>query len=110
MEEIGRFLFLKFGFLKNNGISPQDYPHSEFYDPNSDYDVITEIIYPYYQEFEEGGKKLKNSKKDKPEKTSTKKKSSSKKKSKTKTKKKSSGNEKAKTKKTKTKRNKSKTE
>ena len=59
---------------------------------------------------EEGGKKLKNSKKDKPEKTSTKKKSSSKKKSKTKTKKKSSGNEKAKTKKTKTKRNKSKTE
>lgn len=40
----------KIGLLKNNGISPEEFPKSKFYDPESNYDGATEFVYHYYQE------------------------------------------------------------
>lgn len=40
----------KIGFLKNNGISCEEYPRSRFYHPDDAYDVVTEHVYHYYQD------------------------------------------------------------
>lgn len=40
----------KIGFLKNNGISAEEYRDTEFFDEESDYDVATEYVYHFYQD------------------------------------------------------------
>ena len=40
----------KIGFLKNQGISEVDYPNSNYFDPELDYDQACEYCYKYYQE------------------------------------------------------------
>jgi DNA helicase-2/ATP-dependent DNA helicase PcrA len=40
----------KIGVLKNNGISPEEYVSTEFYDDEDPYDVATEYVYRYYQD------------------------------------------------------------
>lgn len=40
----------KIGLLKNNGISPEEFPKSKFYDPENNYDGATEYVYHFYQE------------------------------------------------------------
>ena len=40
----------KISFLKNNGISAQDYPGTTHFDPDSPYDIVTEYCYNYYQD------------------------------------------------------------
>jgi DNA helicase-2/ATP-dependent DNA helicase PcrA len=40
----------KIGFLKNNGISSNEFSDTEFFDPENPYDVATEHVYHYYQD------------------------------------------------------------
>jgi DNA helicase-2/ATP-dependent DNA helicase PcrA len=40
----------KIGFLKNQGISAEDFPKSKHYDPENNYDGATEYVYHFYQE------------------------------------------------------------
>jgi DNA helicase-2/ATP-dependent DNA helicase PcrA len=40
----------KIGYLKNQGISADDFPKSKFYDPENNYDGATEYVYHFYQE------------------------------------------------------------
>jgi len=40
----------KIGFLKNSGISATEYSESNFFDPESQYDIATEHCYHYYQD------------------------------------------------------------
>ncbi len=40
----------KIGLLKNNGISAEEFSKSKFYDPETDYDVVTEFVYHFYQD------------------------------------------------------------
>ncbi len=40
----------KIGLLKNNGISADEFKHTEFYDPENAYDEATEYVYHYYQD------------------------------------------------------------
>jgi superfamily I DNA/RNA helicase len=40
----------KIGLLKNNGISAEEFARSDRYDPESDYDVVTEYAYHFYQD------------------------------------------------------------
>ena len=45
-----KLILSKIGFLKNNGISPDQYPTSRFFDQESPYDFATEFVYNYYQD------------------------------------------------------------
>lgn len=40
----------KIGLLKNKGIGADEFAKSSEYDPSTDYDVVTEFVYQYYQE------------------------------------------------------------
>lgn len=40
----------RIGFLKNRGIKQTEFTSCDFYDPESDYDVVTAHIYNFYQE------------------------------------------------------------
>lgn len=40
----------KIGFLKNQGISADEFTKSKFYDPENNYDGATEFIYHFYQD------------------------------------------------------------
>lgn len=40
----------KIGLLKNKGIGADEFAKSSEYDPESDYDVVTEFVYHYYQD------------------------------------------------------------
>lgn len=40
----------KIGYLKNQGISADDFPKSKFYDPENNYDGAAEYVYHFYQE------------------------------------------------------------
>tara|TARA_B100001971_G_scaffold84647_1_gene77926 strand:- start:9020 stop:11056 length:2037 start_codon:yes stop_codon:yes gene_type:complete len=40
----------KIGFLKNNGITADEFSHTEFFDPDDAYDVATEHVYHFYQD------------------------------------------------------------
>ncbi len=40
----------KIGFLKNSGVSAEEFPHSKHFDPEDSYDDVTEYCYIYYQE------------------------------------------------------------
>jgi DNA helicase-2/ATP-dependent DNA helicase PcrA len=40
----------KIGYLKNQGISADEFPKSKFYDPENNYDGATEYVYHFYQE------------------------------------------------------------
>jgi superfamily I DNA/RNA helicase len=40
----------KIGLLKNKGISPEDFTKSSEYDPENNYDGVTEYVYHFYQE------------------------------------------------------------
>jgi DNA helicase-2/ATP-dependent DNA helicase PcrA len=40
----------KIGFLKNNGITADEFRDTEFFDEESDYDVATEYVYHFYQD------------------------------------------------------------
>lgn len=40
----------KIGVLKNNGIGPEEFVSTEFYDDEDPYDVATEYVYRYYQD------------------------------------------------------------
>ena len=40
----------RIGFLKNKGISPQEFTKSSEYDPENNYDGATEYVYHYYQD------------------------------------------------------------
>ncbi len=40
----------KIGLLKNNGITPENYPHSKFYNAEDNFDGAVEYVYHYYQE------------------------------------------------------------
>mgnify|MGYP001158526218 CR=1 FL=1 len=40
----------KIGFLKNSGVSAEEFPHSQHFDPEDAYDDVTEYCYLYYQE------------------------------------------------------------
>lgn len=40
----------KIGFLKNNGISADEFRDTEYFDEESDYDVATEYVYHFYQD------------------------------------------------------------
>jgi len=40
----------KIGLLKNKGIGASEFAQSSEYDPETDYDVVTEFVYQYYQE------------------------------------------------------------
>ncbi len=43
-------IMTKIGLLKNKGIGAADFSKSSEYDPETDYDVVTEFVYQYYQE------------------------------------------------------------
>jgi superfamily I DNA/RNA helicase len=45
-----KLILSKIGFLKNNGISADEFPTSRFFDPESAYDFATEFVYHYYQD------------------------------------------------------------
>ncbi|MFZ4715149.1 MAG: ATP-dependent helicase [Bacteriovoracaceae bacterium] len=45
-----KMILSKIGFLKNNGISPEEFPNSKFFDPESAYDFAAEFVYNYYQD------------------------------------------------------------
>ena len=40
----------KIGLLKNNGISCEEFPDTEFFDPEDAYDVAAEYVYNFYQD------------------------------------------------------------
>jgi DNA helicase-2/ATP-dependent DNA helicase PcrA len=40
----------KIGYLKNQGISADEFPKSKFYDPENNYDGATEYVYHFYQD------------------------------------------------------------
>jgi DNA helicase II / ATP-dependent DNA helicase PcrA len=40
----------KISLLKNNGVSVEAFPKSKFFDPETDYDVVTEYVYTFYQD------------------------------------------------------------
>lgn len=40
----------KIGFLKNQGVSAEEFPKSKFYDPENNYDGATEYVYHFYQD------------------------------------------------------------
>ncbi|MBY0517140.1 MAG: UvrD-helicase domain-containing protein [Bacteriovoracaceae bacterium] len=40
----------KISWLKNKGISPDEFVSSEFYDPENPYDTAVEMVYPFYQD------------------------------------------------------------
>lgn len=40
----------KIGFLKNNGISAEEFKDTEFFDPDNAYDHATEFVYHYYMD------------------------------------------------------------
>lgn len=40
----------KISLLKNNGVSAEAFPKSKFFDPEGDYDVVTEYVYTFYQD------------------------------------------------------------
>jgi superfamily I DNA/RNA helicase len=40
----------KISWLKNKGISPEEYVSSEYYDPENPYDGAVEMVYPFYQD------------------------------------------------------------
>jgi len=40
----------KIGYLKNQGISADEFPKSRFYDPENNYDGATEYVYHFYQD------------------------------------------------------------
>lgn len=40
----------KISWLKNKGISPEEYPKTEFYDEENEYDGATESVYHFYQD------------------------------------------------------------
>lgn len=45
-----KIVLSKIGYLKNRGISPEDYLNSPLFDPDDPYCLATDYVYQYYQE------------------------------------------------------------
>lgn len=45
-----KIIHSKIGVLKNNGIAPEEYVSTEYYDDEDPYSVATEYVYRYYQD------------------------------------------------------------